>query len=97
MVGEQLHQRIAEALPEAALDKSAATLATKQQALRFEALNRLTQRGTGDVELFCQFAFRWEFFARAESAFEDQKLQLLLNHIGEFWLADFAVGHEFLS
>jgi hypothetical protein len=66
VVGEKLYQRIAEALPQAALNKRSAALATKQQALGFEALNRLTQRGTGNVELFCQFAFWREFFTGAQ-------------------------------
>ncbi|VAL64913.1 Uncharacterised protein [Enterobacter kobei] len=46
VVREKFYQRIAEALPQAVLHKGSAALATKQQALCFEALNRLTQRGT---------------------------------------------------
>lgn len=61
VVGQELDQRVAKALPQAALYKGSTALATKQQALGFEALNRLTERGTGNVELFCQFAFRRSF------------------------------------
>ncbi len=93
VVGQELDQRVAKALPQAALYKGSTALATKQQALGFEALNRLTERGTGNVELFCQFAFRREFFTGAQRPLKNQKLQLLLYHIRKFWLADLAVGH----
>ncbi len=46
VVREKFYQRVAEALPQAVLHKGSATLATEQQALCFETLNRLTQRGT---------------------------------------------------
>jgi hypothetical protein len=82
VIGQQLNQRIAEALPQAALNKRSTSLTTKQQALGFEALNRLTQRGAGNVELFSQFAFWREFFTGAQGPLKNQKLQLLLYHIG---------------
>ena len=55
----------------AALHKRSAPLATKQQALSFEALNSLTERGTGNVELFCQFTFWREFFTGAQRPLKD--------------------------
>ncbi len=71
VIGEQFHQRVAKALPQAALHEGSAALATKQQSLRFETLNRLAQGGTGDVELFCQFTFRWEFFSGTQCSLKD--------------------------
>ena len=82
VVGQELDQRVAKALPQAALNKRSTSLTTKQQALGFEALNRLTQRGAGNVELFSQFAFWREFFTGAQGPLKNQKLQLLLYHIG---------------
>ena len=97
MIGEQFDQRIAEALPQATLDKGAAALATEQKALCFEALNVLAQGGTRNVELFGQLAFRRKLFTGAQRPLKNLKLQLLLNHIGQFRLADFAVSHGSLS
>ncbi len=82
MIGEQFDQRVAKALPQAVLDKRTAALATKQQALGFKTLDRLTERRTGNVELLSQLAFRWKFFTGAQCPLKDQELQLLLNHIG---------------
>lgn len=81
VIGQQLDQRIAEALPQAALNKRSTSLTTKQQALGFEALNRLTQRGRETSNCLASSRSGGSF-SPGRKVLKDQKLQLLLYHIG---------------
>lgn len=44
MVGQQLGQRIAEALPQISLHEGAAALTAQEQPFRFQALNGLSEK-----------------------------------------------------
>jgi hypothetical protein len=81
MVGEQLNERIAEAPPEAALNKRTATLATSRSP--FASRRWMASRSEGRETSNCLASSRsGGNFSPGRKVLKNQKLQLLLNHIG---------------